>query len=295
MKENNDSGSDEKLPDIGKSLFETAREAEKHQAEEATKREITLRKYEEKQREEYAKQLRQERIELIRKKQGLADEESEPVENESVEKRQYTFGQKLSNFFYLNKWWLGVAVCFTGICGFLIYDLATKVNPDLTVMLISHSNLGNYSEELADLFEQCTEDINKDGKVYVQVMYLPASEEFDSTANYNYKISVATQRNGELQSGTTALIISDDAADEITGINAALDDFSNENVTAADNRFYLKDTKFAELLGYTGDIPDSLYIGIRCPQPKSPFADQLSETIEESRPTLYNLIELIKK
>lgn len=291
MKPNKDTKPEQRLPDTEKTLFETARELEEKQRQRQAENEQRIRAQEEKERNEYAKKLHQERIELIRLKQGLAADKSQDVQPDSPPK--YTFREKLSNFIYHNKWWLGIAVFSVALVSYLIYDLVTRVTPDLTVMLLSYGELGSYTQNIAEIFEECTEDINGDGKVYVQVLYLPCSEEFDQNATMDYAMSITTKMNVEFQSGTSAIIISDKAADEKLDINLLMDDLSSGDIPADNGKYYLDDTSFAEKISYEGELPDGLYIGLRAPFHEASYADTLLKTIENSKPVLNKLIEII--
>lgn len=144
-----------------KSVMEIAREMELLRQEEEEKARELARQAEEERRNAYEKQLREERLELMRMKQGVI-EESETIREEQEEKKKYTIGQKISNFIYHNKWWMGVSAFFAAIVGVLVYQTVTMVRPDLIVMLVSYDS--NFSTQctanISTLFEQYIDDVN---------------------------------------------------------------------------------------------------------------------------------------
>ena len=100
----------EKLPEGGqneqkkekpKSFLQTVREIDaadrKAELEEEARRAEARAKREEQQRKSYEDKLRQERIELMKLKQGVISEEE--VESAPEPERTYTVGEKISNFF----------------------------------------------------------------------------------------------------------------------------------------------------------------------------------------------------
>ena len=99
--------------DIKKSVFEVNRELrEQKQREEEEKQAELNRRIEErekKRQEEYERRILEEKKELIRLKQGLI-EESEELTEETEEPVKMSFWKKIGNFFYHNKWWIGIAV-----------------------------------------------------------------------------------------------------------------------------------------------------------------------------------------
>ena len=85
-------------------------------------------------REEYAKELAEEKVDLIRLKQGVISDSDKVFRGEEPEKH-YTVWQKIGNWFYHAKWWLGIATFIGLVAAFLIYDFVTRVDPDVRVLL----------------------------------------------------------------------------------------------------------------------------------------------------------------
>ncbi len=118
----------------GKSILETIREIDEKEAQREAEEEARIRairaERERREKEEYAKKIQQERIELIRLKQGVITE-SDTIHEEKEEKPKLPFWKKVGNFFYHNKWWLGITTALVVIFTFLIVDYFSKVKPVL--------------------------------------------------------------------------------------------------------------------------------------------------------------------
>ena len=91
-------------------------------------------------REEYAKELAEEKVDLIRLKQGVISDSDKIFRDEEPEKH-YTVLQKIGNWFYHSKWWLGIAAFVVLLTAFLVYDYVTREDPDLRVMLLTDHNV----------------------------------------------------------------------------------------------------------------------------------------------------------
>ncbi len=275
-----------------KSVMDIAREMEQMRQAEEEKVQDLARQAEEERRIAYEKQLREERLELMRLKQGVI-EESETIHEEPKEQKKYTIGQKISNFIYHNKWWMGISAFFAAIVGFLVYQTVTMVRPDLIVMLVSYDP--NFSvqctENISTLFEQYIEDENGDGKVSVDVYYIPASDEA-TTIN---AFSGDTQKLfAEFQMGEALLVISDSAADKFIVPDTTLEDlepfFGQYQQTEA-MRFYLSDTDFAEAVGWDEKLDEDIYIGIRKVRDTFDFKEKMQKNYDIAFPALQKFIE----
>ncbi|MBE6850316.1 MAG: hypothetical protein E7504_01035 [Ruminococcus sp.] len=275
-----------------KSVLDIAREMEQMRQAEEEKVQDLARQAEEERRIAYEKKLREERLELMRLKQGVI-EESETIHEEPKEQKKYTIGQKISNFIYHNKWWMGISAFFAAIVGFLVYQTVTMVRPDLIVMLVSYDP--NFSvqctENISTLFEQYIEDENGDGKVSVDVYYIPASDEA-TTIN---AFSGDTQKLfAEFQMGEALLVISDSAADKFIVPDTTLEDlepfFGQYQQTEA-MRFYLSDTDFAEAVGWDEKLDEDIYIGIRKVRDTFDFKEKMQKNYDIAFPALQKFIE----
>ncbi|MBR4102310.1 MAG: hypothetical protein IKK51_10645 [Oscillospiraceae bacterium] len=275
-----------------KSVMDIAREMELLRQEEEEKARELARQAEEERRNAYEKQLREERLELMRMKQGVI-EESETIREEQEEKKKYTIGQKISNFIYHNKWWMGVSAFFAAIVGVLVYQTVTMVRPDLIVMLVSYDS--NFSTQctanISTLFEQYIDDVNGDGEISVDVYYIPAS---DDATTINAFSGDTQKLFAEFQMGEALIVISDSDADKFIVPDSTLEDlepfFGQYEQTEA-MRFYLTDTDFAEAVGWDEKLDEDIYIGIRKVKDTFDFKEKMQKNYDIAFPALQKFIE----
>lgn len=267
---------------ISKSIFETNRELQKKAAEEELKKQAELeQKLAERKRkaaEARDKRLEAERLELIRLKQGII-EESETIHEETNETVKMTFLQKISNFFYLNKWWLGLAVVFGIIAIFLTHNLLTRPNPDIIVLLIGENYTLGEESQLEEYIESFIDDINDNGKIEASVYYIP----YTGIETKDYANSVLTKLSAELQSDEAAIIIGNKLAADMLSDNVLVDltTLYPDNELVKGDKLMLKDSSFAEKIGVDQSVvTDEWFIGIREPH-------KLMHTSEEKMQELY--------
>ena len=275
-----------------KSVAQVMQDMQAQQQElEAQQREL-LRQKQEEERKAYEEQLRQEKLELMRLKQGII-EESETIHEEHPQERKLSFKEKISNFFYHNKWWMGIGSVMLALVVILTWQIVTMVHPDMIILLLSDNDIF-YSatyENIQNLFTRYIEDVNGDGKTVVEVYYIPASEQ---TAERSGFTGESEKLFAEFQTGEAVLVISDDGADtmivpEHTLVNLE-DDFGDYQETD-EWRFRLSDTKFAEAVGWDEPIDDDIYIGIRSVRQTIDSIEKMQEVFDVSYPALKQFIE----
>ncbi|HAJ96453.1 MAG TPA: hypothetical protein DCO72_01780 [Ruminococcus sp.] len=275
-----------------KSVAQVMQEMQAQQQEiEAQQREL-LRQKQEEERKAYEEKLRQEKLELMRLKQGII-EESETIHEEHPEERKLTFGEKVSNFFYHNKWWMGIGSLMLILFGILMWQMLTMVHPDMIILLLSDNDIF-YSatyENIENMFAEYIEDVNGDGKTIVEIYYIPASDETAERSGYTGE---SEKLFAEFQTGEAVLVISDDGADsfivpEHTLVNLE-DDFSNYQETD-EWRFRLSGTKFAEAIGWDEPLDEDVYIGIRTVKKTLDSEEKMQEVFDVSYPALKQFIE----
>ena len=288
------SDSDEKL-DIKKSVFQVNKEMmQQRQAElEAQQAEIERQhaQREKEKREAYEKKLQDEKIELMRLKQGLV-EESEIITEEKEEEVKLSFWKKIGSFLYHNKWWLRLAVFFVCLGSYLVYDFATKPRPDMVIlMLCDNADVGN-SVYLEEYFSEFCEDSNGNGKVYAAVYYIPYSEdEYE-----NYRNGVTNKLTNFLNSADAAIIIGDKRTTEDLLIpEDSLVDLSElypDNPHVKDYFFYLKGTAFADRMGVPEScITDDMFIALRKPKDIiNASKEEMQETYDKDFPVFEKVI-----
>lgn len=249
-------------------ILETVHMVNEKEKKKNEEERLRLEKEEEIEREEYSHKLEEEKIELLKIKQGII-KESDILDLSSDEKKHYNLWQKFKNFIYHNKWWLGIFSFFILIAAFLIYDKVTTVKADINVLLLSNdTDLYSHYKSMCDVFDSYVDDYNDDEKQYVNIIYIPISDdESENTQSlYGYDNNL-TNLSTQFQLGETMMIIADSKSSDLIQPENTLE---NLEVYFPDCPYvkgyglYLKDTKFAELIGYEENtVPDDLYIGIR--------------------------------
>lgn len=255
-----------------KSFLETVREVNaaerKAELDEEAKRAEERAKREEQQRKAYEEKLRREKLELIKLKQGVISEEDIPKE-ENVEK-QYTVWEKIGNFFYHNKLYLLFGLCIASIAGFLIYDVATRENPDITSMFIATDyNMEYYCDELTELWADIVPDYNGDGKQIARLYYVPVGYADESAASLYYAQGDRTKLIAEFQSGDTIVIIGNKQAYSDLGVLDGVFCDARElfpgDEYAEELGYRLAGTDFKDFIGYPELDDSELYISFRKP------------------------------
>lgn len=254
----------------GKSFMEVYREVNERERAEELKRQSELEaaraERERKERDRYAEKLRQEKLELLKLKQGVISEEDIPSEVRA--ERHYTVWERVSNFFYHNKMYIIIGTAIFLIMAFLVYDLVTRVKPDVTVMIIAKDDSFQfYTENIELVLERYCEDYNGDGKVDVRVFYAPAVMGESQTDLYTRQAD-QTKLVAEFQSGDTVIIIADmEACEEIGATEGVFSDLSevfldDENVTELG--YMLSGTNLAEDMEYSA-LSEELFAAFREP------------------------------
>lgn len=255
----------------GKSFMDVYREVNAREHAEELKREAELEaqraERERRQRESYEAKLRQERLELLKLKQGVIAEEDVVYEKEP--EKHYTVWQRIGNFFYHNKVYIIFGTLLAALAAFLIYDYVSTVRPDAVVMIIASDGEFNFiTEDISEFLGQYCGDNNGDGKVSVRVSYLPAAPSEDSVSMY-YQQADQTKLMAEFQGTEAIMVMGDYEACEVLGITeGVLADLSeyfpnDENVTELG--YMLNGTDFAKDIGYE-ELADNIFLGFRQPK-----------------------------
>lgn len=278
---------DEKI-EVKKSVFQSARELREQQ-------EIEMRKQAElrqrQKQEEYDRKIQQERLELIRLKQGVI-EESETIHEEQPEEIKLSVWKKITNFFYHNKWWLGLTVFFVALAGYLTYTLLMRPHPDMIVLVLCDNEAIGNSAQFEDYLETFAEDFNGNGEIKVSTYYIPYSD----NSYTNYQTGNETKLTTEMQSADAVIIVGGSNINPVLDPENTLVDLSEiypDNVQVRKYGFFLKNTEFAERIGIDPeDVTGDLYIGIRKPR-NLLYDDQsdMQETYDRDFPILEKIIE----
>lgn len=281
--------------EITKSIFEVNKELRQKELEEQeAKQEELRRKYlehEKKRQEAYDRRILEEKKELIRMKQGII-EESEMIPEAPEEVVVLTPWKKITNFFYHNKWWLGIGVIFAALAVFLIVNLAKKPRPDVVILVIANNGEVGINDELAEYVESFAEDFNGNGEVLVDVHYIPLSDNH----MLNYQNGTDNKLTYELQSADGVIVIGDSNFLELIDKDKTLVDmkeFFPDNKNILGGSFALKHTAFAERIGIDDYfISNDMFIGMRKPQ-KLLYTDEdeMQEVFDKCFPVYEKIIE----
>ena len=299
-KQNGSSGTPSEQPkkhkkEKGKSLIETMREIDakeaQKEAEAEDRRQEILAEREKKEKEAYAKKIQQDRIELMRLKQGIITE-SDTIYEEKEEKPKLSFWKKISNFLYHNKWWLGITVFIAGIFVFLIVDFVTKERPDMIVLLLTDdAEMQSHTQQLEEYLEQFTDDENGDGKVHVDVYPIPVSENIN---DMDYYTGNATKLSAEFQMGEAVMLFTDTRANDYIMASETLTDLSekypgHENIQK--DGYYLRHTDFATKIDYPGNVDRDLAISLRKPVKTSDSKEKMQETYDVAEKVFLRIMD----
>lgn len=260
-----------KSPKKGKSFMDVYREVNAREHAEELKREAELEaqraEWERRQRESYEAKLRQERLELLKLKQGVIAEEDVVYEKEP--EKHYTVWQRIGNFFYHNKVYIIFGTLLAALAAFLIYDYVSAVRPDAVVMIIASDGEFNFiTEDISEFLGQYCGDNNGDGKVSVRVSYLPAAPSEDSVSMY-YQQADQTKLMAEFQGTEAIMVMGDYEACEVLGITegvlADLSEYFPDDENVTELGYMLSGTNFAKDISYEG-LADNIFLGFRQPK-----------------------------
>ncbi|HBI84699.1 MAG TPA: hypothetical protein DDX71_00205 [Ruminococcus sp.] len=246
-------------------------------------------------REEYARELAEEKVDLIRLKQGVITD-SDKIFRDEGPAIQYTIWQKIGNWFYHSKWWLGIASFIVLVAAFLIYDYVTREDPDLRMMLLSeHPTMYAESDQLCTWLEQYAEDWNGDGKISVGTVYIPVSKDTMEMSG-NYSAAYNSQLLVQFQSATCMLVLADDASiaylqpeDMFVNLEQLYPDCPYVNGW----RLNLTDTKFASLWGLTEPLKDGSCLALRIPQEAMNSQEEADEAYACAKALLDRIVPLL--
>lgn len=260
-----------KSPKKGKSFMDVYREVNAREHAEELKREAELEaqraERERRQRESYEAKLRQERLELLKLKQGVIAEDDVVYEKEP--EKHYTVWQRIGNYFYHNKVYIIFGTLLAALAAFLIYDYVSTVRPDAVVMIIASDGEFNFiTEDISEFLGQYCKDNNGDGKVSVRVSYLPAAPGEDSVSMY-YQQADQTKLMAEFQGTEAIMVMGDYEACEVLGITegvlADLSEYFPDDENVTELGYMLNGTDFAKDIGYEG-LADNIFLGFRQPK-----------------------------
>jgi|GEM_PF-4158222 len=237
-----------------KSLFDVAREIDAKEQQELNDAQVAAETAEKLAQE---KENRNTKIELIRVKQGSSDGSAFKTDGDVAVRMPPL--KRIQNFFYHHWWWLCIAAVLTAIAVVLVINYVGREKYDNTVIFLHGDREIGESKGLSDYIASFCDDVNGDGKVLAGVYVYSNGNGQDMGGGV---IALRTQ----LESAYSMIVIASDSTDEMIAPEynlVNLEKVFGENKFINRYRFYLKNTDFAERIGFTGNIPDDMYIGIR--------------------------------
>ncbi|MBR3045342.1 MAG: hypothetical protein IKI45_12780 [Oscillospiraceae bacterium] len=246
-------------------------------------------------REEYAKELAEEKVDLIRLKQGVI-EDSDKVFRERETEKQYTVLQKIGNWFYHAKWWLGIAAFCILVVSFLVYDYVTREDPDLRILLLTDDpEFYEETDKLTNWLQTMCPDYTADGEVLVQSVYIPVSKATMENSG-TYSASYNTQLLVQFQSSTCMLVMVDPEAEEylqpedmFVDLTELYPDCSN----VSGRRLLLDNTDFAEQAGLTHPLHEGSYLALRIPAENMSSAEEMQQAYDQAKTLLDEIVAAI--
>ncbi|MBQ7131986.1 MAG: hypothetical protein IJO29_05395 [Oscillospiraceae bacterium] len=272
-----------------KSAWQNAKEIKAKAQQNEEERQTLLAQERETEREEYEKQLHLEKVELLKKKQGVSDDDDGADTQETA--KHYTFREKVSNFFYHNKWWLALGCVFAVIVGYLIYDTVTAEKYDMYLLLISDDNALYFSQKnLVELFEANCEDANGDGEVNVALLYYAPGTE---AATNNYYHTNESSLSAQFHMGDTIVVIADSTLDDTIYPQETLADLGQyiDSEHIENYGYYVNDTAFKEICGLDELLYEDMYIGLRKVTSGAPYEEEMQRNFDIALGALKGVVE----
>lgn len=160
---------------------------------------------------EKAARERQERIELLKMKQGLIEESELIPDTGYAEISAPRGGKRLTNFIYRNKPFIVIGAIIVFVFVFCLYQFITREKVDLYVLTISRtedSEIGWHALDLERALEEYCPDFDENGKVNVEVAHV--NLKFDE-ANSQQEGAEMERFRSHLSLARAQLIITEDA------------------------------------------------------------------------------------
>lgn len=270
-----------------KQIYDKQKQQEQElEAKRAALREERKRREKEEKRE-HERQLAKERIELMKHKgeAQTSDDSEDSIESdekaqesddkESAGKKKSVI-KKADNFFYHNKWWLGMLAIVLCVAGFILYNELTRKRPDLVVYMICDNDLQQRQKPLEELFEQYVDDVDGNGYVHVEVQIIP----LDRTSNDQTQLDNNTMFLTQIYSTKNMLVITDSNTDDyyMEIMDSTLKSKFPDNKYVDERGFSLNMKLVADMLEYE-NMPNDIHISIR--QPVATVDDSL-ETAQKN-------------
>ena len=148
----------------------------------------------------------QEFLKLKKMQNGEIDAGPKPSE---VYSAPLTFGEKVKNLWYHDKWLIIVVAIITVSIALLVAQCATKTEYDATVVVFTYSITGdNNCEKMGEYLKPYCKDLNGDGEVNINVINCSID---NSQGNSNYSYTTRSKATAIIANNANALLfITDD-------------------------------------------------------------------------------------
>ncbi|MBQ1433966.1 MAG: hypothetical protein IIZ09_12800 [Ruminococcus sp.] len=263
-----------------KKLAEQERERQRLLEEKAAQRRAEAKKRKrdaEKQREE---QIRQEKLELLKLKSGIEDEEDSSFTKSEEVIEKPTGMAAVSNFWYHYKTIVIVCSVICAMVGYAVYTQVTRKRDDLTIILTSTCGLEEKGEELEKFFEKYTDDVDGNGYVHVGIIDVPMNPIMDENMQNTYMQKLSAQ----LQIGEGMIMITDSYT-KPECVELLKDDLEKDfpgNKYIDEKGFSFDSKVMAEELDFDM-LPNDVHMSIRKPiETMSLDADEAQELYDRS-------------
>lgn len=212
---------------------------------------------------------RQERIELLKMKQGLIEESELIPDTGYTEIPAARGGKKVTNFIYRNKPFIIIGTVIVLIIVVGIYQFLTREKVDLYVLAVSKTEGSEITWRARDLeraLEMYCPDFDGNGKVNVEVDYVDL--DFEEVNNQIQGTEMQKYRS-HLKIGRAQLFISEDVFADFVYKNEYTDDFfvrrpndCPEDMLRNDVGVRMNLTDFAKAASWE-DCPDNVVFMVR--------------------------------
>lgn len=282
-------GEERLIPDEDEEFERQAAEKYRDQIAEGEAAAKDAEKRLEQQKRAYEQKLRQDKIAMMKEKQGIADDETEEADAEDEEPVNMSFWKKVENFWYHYKIVTIIVIVVVAFGGYMIYDLVTKVNPDITIIVTADNGLMYRADAVEKLFEKYAEDVNGDGKVNVEVIFTPMNSDGISD---QYSQGNETKLAANLSNARCVLYLTDDDSYfsiERVPFDDLTDKFDSKYVTADGISF---DSDMIREGFNWAQMPDDMILKVRTPVSTMYSSDpkDMQETYDNTMSFIENLV-----
>lgn len=233
---------------------------------------------------------RQDKIELLKIKQGLVEESEVLAPREKPP--ELTGWAKFKNELYYSKWIILIVAFFALAAGFIIYKTVTTPKADLSVLVIAKDDYSLIDERIEAALERYTPDFDGNGYTHVDVICVPTNSS-DPKMFSAYR----TKLFGEMTTGNSMLVLLDNSAiDILKGDDdyTALEDERNafaENIAITENGFHIRGSQFAfDAKLDTDQIQSDLILAVRKADSASMATDKTATENHDKAYTVFTNI-----